>query len=77
MIVREQRMLAQLADPAQRATVAQALQRHRRPDRIAPGDLAPDVALPPLDDPEGPPVRPRELARSRGRPVVLCFGSYT
>ena len=74
---REQQMLERMANPDRRAVVQQALERHRRPDRIHAGDPAPDVPLIRLDAPDASPVRPGDLAQTSGRPVVLCFGSYT
>ena len=43
-----------------------------RAGTVQPGELAPDFRLPTLDH-----KSEVELARLRGKPVVLVFGSYT
>ena len=77
LLEQEQRHLDQMSDPARREVAQRSLERHRREDRLAAGDSAPDVALVRPDVPYGKPVRPVGVARADGRPVVLCFGSYT
>jgi hypothetical protein len=60
-------------DPADREVVVASLTRHRRPDRLAVGDLLPDLTAASLED--GSAARLRDLARDR--PLLLVFGSFT
>ena len=59
-------------DPKQVTSRAKALAKHRSADRLAAGDLAPDLDLSRLDEQGSV-----ELAAKRNRPLVLFFGSYT
>jgi len=60
-------------DGDEREVVVSTLARYRRPDRLAVGDLLPDLAAARLDD--GARVTLRDLARDR--PLLLVFGSFT
>ena len=57
----------------EREVVVSTLARYRRPDRLAVGDLLPDLAAARLDD--GTRITLRELTRDR--PLLLVFGSFT
>lgn len=73
----ERNHLPPMMDPAQRALAERAIARHRRADSVHAGDPAPAVAFIALGDVNAAPVYPDQLARTTGRPIVLCFGSYT
>ncbi len=60
-------------DPAQRAIMTESVMRHRRADRLGPGDSLPALGLTRLKD--GARVRLDELSGTK--PLVLIFGSYT
>lgn len=60
-------------DGDEREVVVSTLARYRRPDRLAVGDLLPDLAAARLED--GTRVALRDLARDR--PLLLVFGSFT
>ena len=70
---REKALLERTEDPERREVIACALFAHRRPDRLAPGDPAPDLRLERLDG--GPAVGLRDYQGDR--PLLLAFGSYT
>ena len=69
---RDLEFLREIESPEERAVVEASLDRHRRADRLAPGDPVPDLTLRRLESPER--VR---LAGPRSRPLALFFGSYT
>ena len=64
---------AAVQDEGRQAAIVASMLRHRVPERLAAGDLVPEVSVTWLDPPST--VRLDELAA--GRPVVLVFGSYT
>ena len=64
--------LEEIEDDWLRGVVESSLVRHRRADRLGPGDVAPTFELTPLEGGERVP-----LHGTRERPLVLIFGSYT
>ncbi|HEV2472933.1 MAG TPA: hypothetical protein VGS41_09730, partial [Chthonomonadales bacterium] len=58
-------------DPALRETIRCAVTAYRRPDRLNPGDPAPNLTLTELGS-----MQPKSLS-ANGRPLFLIFGSYT
>ena len=67
------RAYAEELDGDDREVVVSTVARYRRPDRLAVGDLLPDLTAVRLDD--GVRLALRDLARDR--PLLLVFGSFT
>ncbi len=70
---RRDRAYIEELDGDEREVVVSTLARYRRPDRLAVGDLLPDLAAARLDDEAR--VSLRDLASDR--PLLLVFGSFT
>lgn len=71
----ERDFVRSIQDRDHQAVVACSLIKHRRPDRLAPGDPVPTIELTSLE-PEGTQTEV-SLAAKRDRPLFLIFGSYT
>jgi hypothetical protein len=69
----EQKFVESIEDDAHRNAVACSLIQHRVPDKLAAGDLLPDLSLQKLDGSGAQGLR----AFVGDRPVLLVFGSYT
>jgi hypothetical protein len=67
------RTYAELLPAEERETIVAAVERFRRPDRLAVGDPLPRLEALRLDD--GARVRLDSLVG--GKPLVLVFGSFT
>jgi hypothetical protein len=67
------RAYAETLDPAEREVVVATVARHRRPERLAVGDLLPALAAASLED--GRSVELHRLVDDR--PLLLVFGSFT
>jgi len=70
---RDQTYIDAQTDPDLKQTVACALARYRRPDRLCVGDGVPPLELPRLDGTGSV----RLDGFSPARPLTLIFGSYT
>ena len=68
----DRRLLGEMEPSELRGIVESSLIRHRRADRLSPGDEAPTLELTRLEGEGRVPLHGK-----RERPLVLFFGSYT